>query len=611
MKNTRKPKKTTRPDKVLYFDDGEERLDRSIRKRTEEGDAIGALRLTNRRNEFFDPTPDSYAAQADLYETLGVYSRALRTWYLFLNEVDEDSEAEAYEGIAVNYMNLGKEGQAAYYYNQLLRVDEELSEESKMEIIEMFSHPKKTGFRLIYPPEKADYTPEIDRGLKAMREGDFSAARNDFSLVEAGAPQYRTAQNLIAVSWLLEDRKEEARALCEKLIEEDDGDVQAYTTYAAVLGQTEEREKAAEVALKLSRMHTDDTDELYKIATVCCENGLHAAALEKFCQLEKEMPNDANLLYFKAVAAYNSGDVALALDTFDRLLVIYPDAAVARYYYDLLRHWLEEKDKADIAAPELTYFYRVPSAVREAYCDMLCFLDGLGVREAEELSDEPQVIGVLQWAFDEMDGADGDLQMLAMQAAVHCRYERFVEETLLNPDVSDVVKVRTLEMIVEQNKETEYGIAIYHIYRHLHFFPLKIKGKKKKKFLRGYAMVFAKFAAYSGNHAKRMQAAAELLYNCLALRDATDYADVPKNIASTIYMLSELRESRKGVSDAAALFGAEEEKVSGMLEIVRSVTGEVLQQDAMKPVRRTKPSFAEEKPPCAADVPSDGDGKEE
>ena len=396
----------------------------------------------------------------------------------------------------------------------------------------------------------------------------------------------------------------QARALCERLIAENDGDVQAYTTYAAILGQTEEREKAAAVAKKLSRMYTEDTDELYKIATVCCENGLHAAALEKFIQLEKEMPNDGNLLYFKAVSAYKSGNIPLALDTFDRLLVIYPEAAVARYYYDLLRHYPDHRDKEDVVEPDLTYFYRVPQKVREAYCDMLCFLEGLHVREAEELSDNPQVISVLQWSFDELDGADGDLQMLAMSAAVHCRYERFVEETLLDPDVSDVVKVQTMQLIAEQNKETEYGVVVCHIYRHVRFYRLKINGKKKKKFLHAYAAVFAKFAVVSDNHAQRIRSSAELLYNCLALREATSYADKPENISCAIYLLADIREAGSKPAAAAELFGAEEAEVSEILELVRAVTNEVLRRG-----RKESPKADEES--AAAYAETDAEKKDD
>lgn len=581
MKNMPNEKRTTRRGKALYFDDSEDRLDKSIRKRMEEGDYLSALRLAGRRDEFFPATPDSYAMQADLYELAEAHAQALKMWYRFLNVCDEDSLAEAYEGLAVNYMNLGKETQSAYYYNQLLRVDDDLTPESKMDIVEMFSKPKRERFHTVYPPEKADYTEEIERGVRALRESDFPAARQAFGEVAAGSRQYRSAQNLLAISYLLEDKKAEARALCEKLIAEKDDDVQAYTTYAAVLGQLDEHEKAREIAEKLCTMQTDDTDELYKIATVCCENGLDAEALEKFIRLEEDLPNDRTLLYFKAVAAYKSGNIPLCLETFDRLLVLCPAAAVARYYYDSVRYYLDNKGKEDVPMPELTYYYRVPQKVRDTYCDLLYFLDGLRVKEAASVSDNPQVLSVLEWCFDEMDGSDGDLQTLALCVAVHCRYDRFVEDVLLDPDVSDVVKVSALQLIAERNKDTEYGAVVYHIYRRIRFYHLKISGKKRKKFLQAYAAVYAKFSVISDNHAQRIRASAELLYNCLSLRGAYAYMDAPADVSCAIYLLAGIRETG-GASSAAGIFDADEGKAAEILHLVREVTGEVLRRSNAK-----------------------------
>ena len=151
-------------------------------------------------------------------------SQALRTWYRFLNICDESALAEAYEGLAVNYMNLGKESQAAYYYNLLLRVDDELTEESKMDIVEMFSKPKRDGFKIVYPPEKADYTEQMEKGLRALKDGDFACARTYLEQVQEGAKQYKNAQNLHAITSLLEDQKDQARNICQKLLSQDENE---------------------------------------------------------------------------------------------------------------------------------------------------------------------------------------------------------------------------------------------------------------------------------------------------------------------------------------------------------------------------------------------------
>lgn len=578
MENTQKRKNKKSDMRILKFDAGEERLDESIQKRLDEGDCFTALRLANRRNEFFEPTPDSYAVQADIYEMAEANTQALKTWYRFLNIADEDSLAEAYEGLAVNYMNLGKEGQAAYYYNLLLRVDDELSEESKMDIVEMFSKPKRSMFKVVYPPERADYTDTIEQGLHALKESDFPTARSEFEKVEKGAAQYRTAQNLIAVTCLLQDKKDEAKEICQRLIAEDENDVQAYTTYAAVLGQEDNRVEAEKIARKLCSMETKDTDETYKIATVCCENGLHAEALEKFIQLEEEIGTDKTLFYFKAVSAYKSGNLKLAVDTFEKLLAVYPQASVARYYYDILRYYAENSDKQDVVAPELSYFYRVPQTVRENYCELLYFLKKLKRAEAETVKGNPQVSVVLNWCFDEMDGTDADLQLLGVAVAVHCGCEQFLQNVLLDPDVLDAVKINALNLIARENEACEYGLVVYHIFRRVKFYHIKTGVKKRRKFLNAYADVYAKFAVISDNHAQRIRAAAELLYNCLSIDGTLNFADNEGDISCVIYMLAGIKEAGSTPEAAAKLFGASAENVASVLASVERIAGEALKE---------------------------------
>jgi tetratricopeptide (TPR) repeat protein len=268
-------KKAERRRKILKFKRNEEELLNSADKRIADGEYLTALRLLNSCYEEYGASSDLFEMLSDVYELLEVNSQALKTCFCTLDLCEEEDLPDAYEGIAVNYMNLGRETQAAYYYNLLMQVDDQISEESKMELVETFSKPQKERLHFVYPPEKADYGEQLDDGLRELKGGKFTKAREYFAAVSPESKQYTTARNLTAISFLLEEKYETALALCQQLIAEDDGNVQAYTTYAAVLGQLGRREEAAEVAKKLSKMETDDTDELYKIATVCCENELH------------------------------------------------------------------------------------------------------------------------------------------------------------------------------------------------------------------------------------------------------------------------------------------------------------------------------------------------
>ena len=106
----------------------------------------------------------------------------------------------------------------------------------------------------------------------------------------------------------------------------------ALSTLAAAHLEKGEREKSRELALRLCKTKTKDEEERFKIATVCCENGLHEEAYERFAELEKEMPFDGRMLYFKGVSAFESGKIKEAIQTFEDLCAVYPDAAVVEYY---------------------------------------------------------------------------------------------------------------------------------------------------------------------------------------------------------------------------------------------------------------------------------------
>ncbi|MFQ7076861.1 MAG: tetratricopeptide repeat protein [Christensenellaceae bacterium] len=108
-------------------------------------------------------------------------------------------------------------------------------------------------------------------------------------------------------------------------------------TLAAVYTEQGRRDESREIAIRLCGLKNLTPEEVYKVATVCCENNLHERALEKFKELEKDIPYDGNMLYFKSVAAYNSGKIEMALDALETLCTIYPDAAVAEYYLKAIR----------------------------------------------------------------------------------------------------------------------------------------------------------------------------------------------------------------------------------------------------------------------------------
>ena len=151
-----------------------------------EGDYLSALRFTHREIELFGADADALARLADSYENMGLYTSALNCWFRYADCCDPDDLPDAYEGLAVNYLNLGNEAQSAYYYERLVDTDSTLTGEDKLQIAEAFASDRRNGFRFVYPPALADFREELAKSGAALRAGDLEGAVGLLSEIPKG-----------------------------------------------------------------------------------------------------------------------------------------------------------------------------------------------------------------------------------------------------------------------------------------------------------------------------------------------------------------------------------------------------------------------------------------
>ena len=255
---------------------------------------------------------DEYAALADTYEEMELFELSAAAWFQYLDVCAEEEVVDGYEGLSACFYNLGNEGLASYYYKKML-ADKYVTPENNTEMGELFEHAAAAQtaprVRITWPPEHADYSQELDAGLRLLRKGDHEGAEREFLKIHPGSSYYAEACNYLAVSYLLSGKTDKAEECCLAALKEKPDSVQTLATYAAVLSEMDRKEESARIAHKLSLLPAEEPDELYKIATVCCENGLYEAAYEKFCKLEKIVGYDRTMLYFKGVAAFRCGKV--------------------------------------------------------------------------------------------------------------------------------------------------------------------------------------------------------------------------------------------------------------------------------------------------------------
>lgn len=532
-----------------------------------EGNYLSALRIAYKELEVYGGDGDVFVRLSDIYEAMNLQGTALNWWFRFLDVADEQDLPDIYEGIAVNYLNLGQESASAYYYNKLIDVDDTLPEETKLDIAEAFSTAKKEKFRFVYPPKLADYSKEVNLGSKALKVGDCQRAVEEFSKVERGSKQYAQAKEMEAVAHLLAGNPDEAEKACLELLEDEPEAVRVIATLAAVYLEQGRSEESKALAMQLSSIKTDDSDDLYKIATVCCENGLHEEAYQKFCMLDKKLPFDGRMLYFKGVSAYKSGRLDEAEDALETLCTVYPDAEVARYYLNAIRQYKEEGGDA----PELIYFYHLPQEERERRCHSLINIGKSGREEAEIFGFLVQHDRYFKWCFDEMDGGDHELQYLGLVTAVHVRADEFISEVMLDYEVADVLKIETLRMLLERNEDTELGMVLCNIYRRLYLPRITVGRKRRKKFVEAFAKVASKFIVIRDSYGDKIQQAAETLYHALEEYNSLDLVNDTDDLACAIFLLSGLKELGNDPAVIAAAFDANADRVNVLLSAAVSM----------------------------------------
>ena len=561
--------------KVKKIDFSRKRLSALAEKYYGEGNYLAALRFTYKELEEHGDDVDAFMRLCDVYENLGLHSTALTWWFRCLDCCASEDLPDVYEGLAVNFLNMGKDAQAAYYYNLLIDSDAMIPAETKREIAESFARTPERPMRISYPPEKADFSKEIDLASNALKRGDCKATLKILKNVEKGSADYPAAAEMSALAHLLMGDADKSEEVCKELLADSPNDVRALATLAAAYLEQGRFEESKALAFRLCQEPVTGSEELYKVATVCCENGLHAEAYEKFLLIEQSTPNDGRMLYFKGVAAFNSGKIDEAIQTFDQLCTLYPDAAVVKFHLSAIRQYKKDLEEGKEAQkPEVSYFYQIPKEVRELRCRFLKEIMKASKDEAALIGCLPETREVFSWCFDELDGMDHDLQYLACGVAERCGADWFLQNVLLDPEVLDVLKIEILRMLLERNRDNGFGVVICNIYKEVPLLSLSIGRKKRKAFIAAYARTASKFVPVNAAYATRIKVAAEVLYRAVEKYDLFELMENPDDCACAIYLLSDLKEFGNSPEGAAMAFEANPDRVKALLEVTLKASEE-------------------------------------
>ncbi len=547
--------------KTMKIDLSSDRLIAVAADLVEEHNYISALKMLNKNAERNFNDEDSYMLYAEIFDDIGLYEKSVNSWFRYIDCTLSGELSEAYEGLAVAYMNLGDEHFSAYYYNKLLLDTDEINDDERKEIISSFLSREPNPLKFVYPPKIADCSDIISDGVKHMKLGEYDKAIDEFDKIDEDNEAYLSARNYIAMCDIICDKCEEAEAECLAVLKKHPQNVQALTTLAAVKTEQKKSEESKQLARKLLTLGVTSNDDVYKIATVCCENKMHAEAYELFCKLEDELFYDSTVLYFKAVSAFNSGKYEESFSAFDKLLTIYPESVTARYHYDKAREAAENGTEL-----ELSYFYRLPQEERESSLKMLAAFSKLSATQAKKLFSLVDISGCVLWCFDEHDGSGNtELKFLASLCAVKARLDGIVADILLNAFIEDSLKVQILTMIGERNETNWFGVVICNLYKRVYFRSIETGKLKRKNFITAYSRLTAHFAIINSDYGDKFAKTAEKLYKKLEKEDRLSDASDTDALTAAIYYKSNISEPKVARRELSKFFDTTDAKIFKIL----------------------------------------------
>ncbi|MGN1103474.1 MAG: hypothetical protein ACI4QI_01230 [Candidatus Coproplasma sp.] len=551
--------------KTATIDFSADRLISIADESMENHEYIKALKMLNKNAVLNGNDEDSYLLYAEIFDDLNLSEKSVNGWFKYLDYAGDGADfAEAYEGLAVGYMALGQDTNAAYYYNKLLmETESELSPENRQEIINAFLVKEKPTLRFAWPAKLADYSEELSRGIDLMRESDFEGAIKEFEKVGEGNEKYNTARNYIAMCNIIADRDDEAERECLHILSIDPENVHALTTLSAVKTQQHKWAEAKELAYRLINLNVTDSDDLYKIATVCCENKLHAQAYDIFCRMDDRFAYDCNFLFFKAISAYNSDKIEKSIQIFDTLLTIYPNAVIADYWYYVV---LEESKKPFEKRQELEYFYRLPRSECEANITLLTAFTRLSDKNAQKLLKETDLSAAIHWCMDEGDPNSADeLKLVGAFAALKGGLDDTLRDILLDAFMPDAIKLELLSGLVQRNKGGTYGIVLCNLYRCITLAPVSLGRLKRKIFLSAYGLAFSRFAPFDSQNPVLLATATEGLYQKLEEEGGlSDCTSIP-TLAAGIVLYSDIDKRDLESEQICSFFNANIDDVAHLI----------------------------------------------
>jgi len=523
--------------KILQFDKSKNRCIDLAKSRLEREDYLGALGYLFWA-ERIEPDCSTYMQIANCYSEMGLLDLANKYLFKFLYVAPKEKLHLAYGELAINYFYLDNHWAAAYYFYKhneacgyLLKdgMDEEvyafyqkiirgplfIPEAIEDAILEQLvgGDFKRREFRIVYPFDKADFSPESKHGKRAMASGSFDQAISSLSSIPSLARSEEVSGDL-ATAYFMTDQLEKAELVCRESLKNHGESVTAYCNLSTIYDLRKDFDNSEYYYQKALKNRTGEKTEPYKIATCAIERADHLTVKECLDKIFEERPYEIAMRFFYGIALINLGEYQRAVQTFKTIMMTDPTDSISEYYFSIAKA-LENNDKSVQRLLPLKYLKELPKKVEKEYTTTINELYKNPQKISSSLKN-PQTLKKIEWGI--LHGNENLVRtcvyIFGMANATH--FNKFALTALINPETNEWVKRLLIYALIVSGYIGKIGVSAGCYYcsftRKKLVFEKEIDGEL---FLSAYALSVSRACFYNVEDFDVLAKKANLVYSVM------------------------------------------------------------------------------------------------
>ena len=510
-------------------------------------------------------TSETLSAIANVYADMGLYELSNKYWFYYLEKTPEKSCGRAYEELAINYFYLSNFTMSGYYFNKKIETDGFLSPEGiDKEITEYFSAPiEEKGFRLVYPLSKAEIESRVKDAKRKMAGADFEGAIKAYLEIPETANGYDKIADDLSLAYFLSGNVEKGIEINRKRLKSGGDKFSAYCNLSSMYGSKKDKEKSEYYyALALSEPIKNSEDE-YRLATVCLEHNNEQKGLALLEKVLKERAFDVDTEYLLALVNVNLYRYDEAERILKNLVMIDPTDFLYGYYLRLVK-MLKKGDEKALSYLPVEYELDIPRKVRTEWFDK--FRDSLGVLTPAR---EKAMLEILDWGIRDFSGNEIFAKSCVLFFMTGKRRgEKFLREKLLDPDIAPEIKVLIIYVLIINGCFEKISFVVSGVFMKVK--PTNIgvgEDFTANRFKSAYALCFAKSVVMGISDVNKIAKSAEKI----AKQARQNFVSADEGEWATLILDGCKYPYFKNLRDLCSTFGTDEIKIS---ELKRKLKGE-------------------------------------